>query len=191
MSNPINYSFYGTTVPVLRSIFSAAISIVRTAKDEQSKGGLPSEQEVLDSTLGDMLPFRMQPILLAKFSLAGLDYLKLPKAEVPAFNPAFKTLDEVITFFEGAQKALDSIDEAEYTAAAAKSCDIAFGPGRPTLSMTALDDYFHNFVIPNSYFHLNTMYMLLRNAGFKLGKSVYIGSFMSEQQKKDWAPLSQ
>jgi hypothetical protein len=29
----------------------------------------------------------------------------------------------------------------------------------------------------------------LRSKGFKLGKGVYIGSFMSEQQQKDWAPL--
>ena len=189
MSDPITYSFYGVTIPVLLSIHTSAISTLRSVKDEQAKGGLPSDEEILDSTFGDMLPFRMQPILLAKFSLAALGYLKLPKSEVPAFNPGFTSLDEVIEFFENANKALKSIDEKEYNDAAEKSCDISLGPGKPTLHMTGLADYFHGFVVPNSYFHLNTMYMLLRSKGFKLGKGVYIGPFMSEQQQKDWAPL--
>lgn len=189
MSDPVTYNFYGTTVPVLLNINASAISTLRSAKDEQSKGSFPSDQEILDSTFGDMLPFRMQPILLAKFSLAALDYLKLLKTEVPAFRPDYKSLDEVIEFFEGVKKALESIDEKEYNDAAEKSCDVSLGPGKPTLQMAGLADYFHGFVIPNSYFHLNAMYMLLRNAGFKLGKGVYIGPFMSEQQNKDWAPI--
>ncbi|RZK28953.1 MAG: DUF1993 family protein, partial [Hymenobacter sp.] len=52
-----------------------------------------------------------------------------------------------------------------------------------------LADYIHTFAVPNSYFHLNAMYMLLRSKGFKLGKGVYVGSFMSAQQQSDWAPL--
>jgi hypothetical protein len=189
MSDPVTYNFYGTTVPVLLNIHTSAISTLRSAKDEQSKGGLPTDQEILDSTFGDMLPFRMQPVLLAKFSVAALDDLKLFKGEVPAFRSDFKTLDEVIEFFEGVKKALQSVDEKEYNDAAEKSCDISLGPGKPTLHMTGLADYFHSFAVPNSYFHLNAMYSLLRSAGFKLGKGVYIGPFMSEQQQKDWAPL--
>lgn len=86
-------------------------------------------------------------------------------------------------------KVLDSIDEKEYNAAADKGCDVSIGTGKPTLHMTGLADYFHTFVVPNSYFHLNAIYMLLRSKGFKLGKGQYIGAFMSEQQQKDWAPL--
>jgi hypothetical protein len=189
MSDPVTYNFYGTTVPVLRNISTAAINTLRAAKDEQSKGSFPSDQEILDSQFGDMLPFRMQPVLLAKFSVAALDYLKLPKVDVPAMKTDFQTLDEVIEFFEGVKKVFENIDEKAYNGAAEKSVDISLGPGKPTLHMTGLADYFHSFVMPNSYFHLNAMYMLLRNAGFKLGKGVYVGTFMSEQQQKDWAPI--
>lgn len=189
MSDPITYNFYGTTVPVLRNISVSAINILRAAKEQQSKGGLSSDQEILDSKFGDMLPFRMQPIILAKFSVAGPEFLKLTKAEPLTLDPGFKSLDEVIEFFENFKKVLESIDEKEYNDAAEKSCDVSLGPGKPTLQMTGLADYIHSFVIPNSYFHLNAMYMLLRSAGFALGKGTYIGTFMSEQQQKDWAPL--
>ena len=189
MSDPVTYNFYGTTVPVLRNISISAINTLRAAKDEQSKGGLPSDQEILDSQLGDMLPFRVQPALLAKFSVPALDYLKLSKVDIPEMRNDFKTLDEVIEFFEGVKKVFDSLDEKEYNDAAGKSCEVSLGPGKPTLRMTGLADFLHSFTVPNSYFHLNAMYMLLRNAGFKLGKGMYIGAFMSEQQQEDWAPL--
>jgi hypothetical protein len=189
MSDPVAYNFYGTTVPVLKSISNSAISTLRAAKDEQSKGSLPSDQDILDSTFADMLPFRVQPVILVKFGVAALEYLKLSKVDSPTLDPGFKSLDEVIAFFESYVKMLDSIDEKEYNAAADKSCDVSIGPGKPTLHMTGLADYFHTFVVPNSYFHLNAMYMLLRSKGFKLGKGQYIGAFMSEQQQKDWAPL--
>lgn len=189
MSDPVTYNFYGTTVPVLRSILATAINTLRTAKDEQSKGNACSDQQILDAAFGDMLPFRMQPVLLAKFALAPIDFLKLSKADIPAMRSDFKTLDEVIEFFESVKKVFENLDEKEYNDAAEKSCDVSIGPGKPTLHMTGFADFFHGFAVPNSYFHVNAMYMLLRSAGFKLGKGVYVGSFMSEQQQKDWAPL--
>ncbi|KAJ8114176.1 hypothetical protein OPT61_g3894 [Boeremia exigua] len=189
MSDPVTYNFYGTTIPVLRSISDSVISTIRQAKDEQSNGSLPTDQEILDSTFGDMLPFRMQPLLLAKFSLAALEFLKLAQADNLTLTPEFKSLDEIIDVFESLKKVYDSVDEKAFNDAAEKSCDISLGPGKPTLHMTGLADYFHGFVIPNSYFHLNAMYMLLRSAGFKLGKRFYVGAFMSQQQQKDWAAL--
>jgi hypothetical protein len=187
MSDPVTYNFYGTTIPVLRNIFISAVNTLRAAKDEQSKGGLPSDQEILDSKFGDMMSFRLQPMLLAKFSVVALEAFKLPAVEVPALKTDFTTLDEVIELFEGLVKVCDSVDEKAYNDSAEKGVDIPLSS--LTLHMTGLADYFHGFVIPNSYFHLNAMYMLLRSAGFKLGKGHYIGAYMSEQLQKDWAPL--
>lgn len=190
MFDPVTYSFYGTTVPLLLNINASAINTLRTAKHEQAKFSRPSDQAILDSNFGDMLPFRKQPLLMAKFSLAPLEYFKLSKIESPALTNDYKTLDEVIEFFEGVQKVFESIDEKDYNEAAEKSCEIFVAPSMPPLHVAGFADYCHGFVIPNSYFHLNTMYMLLRNAGFQLGKAVYVDPFKSEQQLKDWAALN-
>lgn len=192
MSDPVTYSFYGTTLPVLRNIAATAISILTSAKSELSGGAeLPSEQELLDSHLGDMYAFRMQPILVTRFSLSALENLGLNgSTPIPALSPEFSSLDDVIELFKQVQAVYDAVDEKAYNDSAEKSLDVSLGPGRPTLHMTGLADYFHGFVIPNSYFHLNAMYMLLRSKGFKLGKGIYIGSWMSEQQKKDWEPVT-
>jgi hypothetical protein len=189
MSDPVTYSFYGTTIPVLRNLATTAISILTAAKNERSiNDALPSDQEVLDSQFNDMLPLRMQPILLAKFSVAALQHLQLQgSTPVPALDPGFSSLDDVIEFFKKTQAVYDAVDEKTYNESAEKSVDIEV-VGK-TLHMTGLADYIHTFVIPNGYFHLNAMYMLLRSKGFKLGKMHYVGCWMSEQQKKDWAPL--
>ena len=192
MSDPVNYSFYGTTVPVLRSIAATAIGVLTAAKDERSKatdGTLPSEQEILDANFADMLPLRLQPILLAKFPLQALESLGLSgSATIPAFDPGFSSLDDVIEFFKQTMAVYDAIDETKYNESAGKSVDVAIKPGT-TLHMRGLADYFHGFIIPNCYFHLSAMYMLLRSKGFALGKGVYVGSFMSKQLQEDWAPL--
>lgn len=192
MSDPVTYSFYGTTIPVLRNIATSAISILTTAKDELSRAApdiFPSEAELLDTHFGTMLPLRMQPVLLAKFQVAALQHLQLNNsASPPALDPAaFSSLDDVIEFFRKLQAVFDAVDEKTFNESAEKSVEI--GVGAKTLHMAGLADYFHGFVVPNSYFHLNAMYMLLRSKGFALGKGVYVGCWMSEQQKKDWAPL--
>ncbi|KAH7371535.1 hypothetical protein BKA66DRAFT_469479 [Pyrenochaeta sp. MPI-SDFR-AT-0127] len=193
MSDPVTYSFYGTTVPVLRNIATSAISILNAAKTERSSAAedaFPSEQELLDSQFSNMLPFRVQPILLAKFSIAALQHLQLHgTTPLPVLSPAFASFDDVIEFFKQSLAVFDAIDETKFNESAEKSVDIPFEQAGVTLQMTGFADYFHGFVIPNSYFHLNAMYMLLRSKGFKLGKGVYVGCWMSDQQKKDWAPL--
>lgn len=191
MSDPVTYSFHGITVPTLRNTATSAISILTAAKNEAAaapEGTFPSEAELLDTQFGTMLPLRMQPILLAKFQVAALEYLKLNgSTPVPAMNPGFSSFDDVISFFEGLQAVFDAIDEEEYNNSARKGVEIEVAGKK--LQMTGLADYFHTFVVPNSYFHLNAIYMLLRSKGFALGKGVYVASWMSEQQKKDWAPL--
>lgn len=181
-------SFYQTTIPTLRGIASSAISFLTAAKEEQSKNeALPSDEEVLNSQLGDMLPFRMQPTILAKFQLVALETVK-PSAKSPTLDPSsFKSLDDVISFFKQLVAVIDAVDEKAWNESAKKSFDVEVA-GK-TLHITSIEDHFNSFAIPNSYFHLNVMYMLLRMTGFTLGKMKYIGPFMSEQTRKDWAPL--
>jgi hypothetical protein len=193
MSDPVTYTFHGTTIPVLRNLATSAITFITAAQDEISKapsGTFPTEQELLDSSFGDMLPFRVQPILTAKFPLAGISHLNLNgSTPIPALNPGFADFAAVIDFFKQVQAVYDAVDANTFNESANKSVDVPVESAGKTLHMTGLADYYHGFAVPNTYFHVNAMYMLLRSKGFKLGKGSYVGPFMSEQQKKDWAPL--
>jgi hypothetical protein len=136
-----------------------------------------------------MLPIRNQPILFAKFSLAALQHLNLTSAAIPALDAEFTSLQDVIDFFTSVEAALAAVDEEKFNAAAEKSFDIPFPQMGKTMKVTGMADYFHGFLIPHDYFHVNAIYMLLRSQGFALGKSVYVGAFMTETLGKDFAVL--
>jgi hypothetical protein len=191
----MTYSLYGTTIPTLRQISQSAINTISAAQAElaaASPGTLPGETELLDASFADMLPFRVQPILLSKFPLVALSHLSLHgNAPLPVFAPTFASLSDVKDFFTQCIACYDAVDEKAFNEAADKGVDVPFENMGKTLHMEKLADYYHCFVVPNAYFHLNAMYMLLRSKGFKLGKSAYVGSFMSETQIRDWKPLKE
>jgi hypothetical protein len=146
-----SYSFYQTTVPAFRGIANSAINFLTAAKDEQSKNSsLPSDQDLLNAQLGDMLPLRMQPILVSKFPIDGLTALKLTgSASPPTMDPStFSSLDDVINFFKQIVAVFDAVDEKAYNESAGKSFDVTVA-GK-TMTMTSLAEYYNSFAIPNS-----------------------------------------
>ncbi|KAG9195276.1 hypothetical protein G6011_00396 [Alternaria panax] len=183
------YSFYQTTIPQLRGIAKSAVSFLTAAKDEQSKNSsLPSGADVLNAQIGDMLPLRMQPILVAKFQLEGINQHKLSSVSSPSMDPSsFSSFDDVINFFKQVIAVYDAVDEKAFSESAEKSLDVSVA-GK-SLKITSTADFYSSFAVPNGYFHLNAMYMLLRSKGFNLGKGTYIKPFFSEQASKDLAPL--
>lgn len=193
MADPVTYTFYGTTIPVLRNCCSSAISTLTSAQNELTnapEGKFPSEQELLDTHFADMMPLHMQPIMFGKFIVVALKHLNLHgTATLPSLTPTFTSLADISTFYTELKSALDAIDPATFNAAAEKGIDVPFEKAGKVLHMTGLADYFHGFVVPNAYFHLNAMYMLLRSKGFGLGKGVYVRAWMSETLMADWAPL--
>lgn len=191
MSDPVTYTFYGTTVPVLKAQATSAISILTAAQAELKANptSFPSEQELLDASFNDMLPLRVQPILATKFPLNGITSLSLSSAAAPALNPGFADFAAVIAFFEQMVAVYDGVDAEKWNASAAAPLDVNIEAVGKVLHMRGFADHVHSFVVPNSYFHLNAMYMLLRSKGFKLGKGMYVGAFMSKTQGEDWAPL--
>jgi hypothetical protein len=144
------YSFYQTTIPQLRGIAQSAVDFLLTAKDEQSKNSsLPSGADVLNAQIGDMLPLRMQPILVAKFPLEGINTYKLSSASPPNMDPSsFSSIDDVINFFKQLIAVFDAVDEKAFSESAEKSLEISVA-GKP-LKMTSLADFYSSFAIPNS-----------------------------------------
>ncbi|KAF2025680.1 hypothetical protein EK21DRAFT_93070 [Setomelanomma holmii] len=189
MANSTTYNFYTTTIPELRRINNGAMSTLTSAQTELANGLPITEQEILDASIGDMLPFRMQPVLLAKFQTAAFEGLNLSSTAAPALDPSYNSLQDIIDFFKAMNAVLDSINEQKWNESASKGFDVHMQSSGKTLKITGLAEYVGGFMVPNSYFHLNAIYMLLRSKGFKLGKGVYVGAWMTETLKADFAPL--
>jgi hypothetical protein len=143
------YSFYQTTIPQLRGVAKSVITFLTAAKDEQSKNSsLPSDADLLNAQLGDMLPLRMQPIFVAKFQLEGITQHKLSSASPPNLDPSsFSSIDDVINFFKQLVAVYDAVDEKAFNESAEKSLEVSVA-GK-SLKMTTTANFYNSFAIPN------------------------------------------
>jgi hypothetical protein len=143
-------SFYQTTIPQLRGIANSAVSFLTKAKDEQSNNSsLPSGAGLLNAQLGDMLPLRIQPILVAKFPLEGINTHKLSSVSPPNMDPSsFSSIDDLINFFKQLLAVFDAVDEKAFNESAEKSLEI--NVAGKSLKATSTADFYSSFAVPNS-----------------------------------------
>jgi hypothetical protein len=123
----------------------------------------------------DMLPFTKQVQIAcdaAKFCMARLSGVDAPKFEDDETTIAElrerirKTVDYVRSV------PADSIDGTD-------AKDIAVPRRDGSITMKG-ETYLKQFVLPNFFFHVTTVYALLRHNGVDLGKGDYLGSLTAE-----------
>lgn len=123
----------------------------------------------------DMLPFSYQVQAAcdaAKFSVA---YMSQTKA--PSFPDTEKTWSELRERVAKTKEYLKTMVEADYSKYKEAKVAPSWAQGR----WLAGDEQFHEMAIPNFYFHMSAVYMILRNTGVVLGKGDYLGALNFKQ----------
>jgi hypothetical protein len=108
---------------------------------------------------------------------SACDAAKFPPARLsgkaPPSNPdTEKTWDEVKKRVETTIAYLDTFTAAELDQTGAKAISLPFMEGKSMLG----NDYVLEFAHPNFYFHVSTVYAILRHNGVDLGKRDFMGS---------------
>ena len=126
---------------------------------------------LLDSRLApDMLPLRFQLQTVCdqvKFAAA-----RTTGKEPPAHPDTEKTIDELRARIGSIKQYVDGFKAEDFAGADQRRVGLPRWEGK-TLTAT---EYFVEMVQPNFYFHLTTVYALLRHNGVELGKRDFIGS---------------
>ena len=119
----------------------------------------------------DMLPFPQQIQIAcdaAKFCVA-----RLAGTEAPAFADDEKTIGEL------RQRVMKTIDYVQSVRAdkinGSDARQISVPRRAGALTMTG-ETYLKHFVLPNFFFHVTTVYALLRHNGVNLGKSDFLAN---------------
>jgi len=119
----------------------------------------------------DMLPFTKQIQIAcdsAKFCVA-----RLAGSEAPKFEDDEASLADLR---ERIRKTVDYVNSVPASAIDGTDAkDIAVPRRDGTLTMKG-EAYLKQFVLPNFFFHVTTVYALLRHNGVDLGKSDYLGA---------------
>ena len=161
--------FYQSTVilPIARmkAIISLLETIVPQAQDRKM-----SDADLLDLRLvSDMFPLAKQ-IQIVSDNAKGM-VSRLTGREIPKMEDTESTVSELIARLEKTIEYVSSFTEADFADAANTEVRIAYFPG---LHLTGTG-YVYEYALANFFFHVVTVYDILRHHGFEIGKSDYMG----------------
>ena len=96
---------------------------------------------------------------------------RLSGATNPAFADVEKTFEELQARLAKCIAFLESLNEADFAGAATRSITLKVAGKERTMSG---HEYFNSYALPHFYFHMTTVYNILRHNGVELGKGDFI-----------------
>ncbi len=96
---------------------------------------------------------------------------RLSGKEMPKFEDTEKTWGELEARLDRTLNYLHSFKKNDFEQFESKKVSFPWYPGKELSGK----DYFLSFALPNFYFHLTTVYAILRSAGVPIGKESFLG----------------
>ena len=154
-----------------KQILPAALQILNKAKAHFEETGTDLEDIVQARLYEDMAPFSFQVFSIVHHSVGALNALKSGEFGPPNMpeNLDFAALHSLL---EEAVNDLKNFSADEVDACSEQ--EVLFKMGSIDWPFSA-DSFILSFSLPNFYFHVTTMYDMLRMRGVSVGKLDFIG----------------
>ena len=154
-----------------KQILPAALQILNKAKAHFEETGTDLEDIVQARLYEDMAPFSFQVFSIVHHSVGALNALKSGEFGPPNMpeNLDFAALHSLL---EEAVNDLKNFSANEVDACSEQ--EVLFKMGSIEWPFSA-DSFILSFSLPNFYFHVTTMYDMLRMRGVSVGKLDFIG----------------
>lgn len=162
----MTFSLYDASVPM----FVRGLNVLAGLIDKAAASGLDEESLMQGRLAPDMLPFVSQVRIatdLAKGAVA-----RLADVEPMVLADDETTLAQLRARIVRTIAYVESVGAAQFAGAETRAVQLKF-PGMELNFEGA--GYLTSFALPNFYFHVTTVYALLRHAGVALGKRDYMG----------------
>lgn len=125
---------------------------------------------LLNSRLApDMFPLTRQVQIACDSVKLGAS--RLSGKDAPVHDDKEKTIPELKARIESTLGYITSLKEADFKGWEERKISQPRWEGKWLTG----NDYFHQHVIPNVYFHITTAYAILRHNGVDIGKKTYLG----------------
>ncbi len=164
---------YTNSVPVFKQLLTAMKAILEQANAQVAAKSMQPGALLQARLFPDMFPLVKQVQIAADFArgitarLAGID--------VPAFEgteASFADLDDLLT---KTLAFLDGVDAAKFDGREGK--EIVLRPGTPKEKKLVGQAYLSSYGLPQFFFHVTTVYAILRHNGVPIGKKDYMGAY--------------
>ncbi len=162
--------YYTLSVVFTVDRLKALLNLLKKIELEMKERGI-SEKFVLDTKLADdMFPF-MKQVQIATDNAKGMAS-RLSGKDVPSYPDTETSLAELAARLEKTIAFLESFKEEDFVGAEAREARFPWFPG---MHMKG-GGYLLSYAIPNFMFHISVAYSILRNQGFTIGKSDFLGT---------------
>ena len=165
-------SIYEITIPQFKKMLGCMNNWLDAAVAfAQQKNGFDPNTLLAARLAPDQYPFarQVQVVCDSAKSAAAL----LAGREPPKHPDTEKTIDELRARIRTCLAYLETFTPKDFEGAGTRGIKLHFFPPGKVISG---NDYLVEMALPNFYFHLTTVYAILRHNGVNLGKRDFIGS---------------
>ncbi|CAJ2509689.1 Uu.00g147150.m01.CDS01 [Anthostomella pinea] len=168
-------SLYDLSIPVLTNMLACEESLLKKAEDFAVENKIPVT-ELLEARIhDDMLPLGLQIVITINQARRALE--TLTDLQAPALEKEALPQEEYHTQLSEMLKLLSDTKPESIKVQPSDTVSILIPTGEVKCSAV---EFVTGFTLPNAYFHVTTMYDILRMKGVPLGKKDYLMHFLSK-----------
>lgn len=168
-------SFYDLSIGLALDVLDSLSAVLNKGEAHPNSASLPDAR-----IYEDMLPLRAQIFILTDLCIKVAAGLTSQEPSVQQKN--LKTFADFQARIEQARVALEKCDKDTVNTRDGEKLTIGLLPGEEA-EMTGRT-YITGYITPTLYFHLTTVYNIMRNEGVPLGKMAFFDLFFQKKAKQ-------
>ena len=169
MTSPL----YTASVPVMQQMLRAMSDVLKKAEDHATAKKIEPNALLQARLFPDMFPLVRQVQIASDFSKGIAS--RLAGAEEPSRPDSETTFADQQALIAKALAHLDSFKPEQF--AQSESLEIVLRPGTPKEKKLTASTYLLHYGLPQFFFHVTTVYDILRHNGVEIGKRDYMGAY--------------
>lgn len=167
----MNLSMYTASVPVFKQMLGSLDALIDKAAAHAAEKKIEPTALLQARLFPDMFAFVRQIQIACDFAKSVP--ARIAGAEVPAYEDAEQTFDELKARIAKTLAFIDGLDAAKFEGGEQR--EIVLRAGTPKEKRFSGQAYLLNYGLPQFFFHVTTAYDLLRHNGVEVGKKDYMG----------------
>ncbi|MFG6432691.1 DUF1993 domain-containing protein [Roseateles sp. LYH14W] len=166
-------TMYMQSVPVFKQMLSAMKDVLAKADAHATAHAIEPAAYLQARLFPDMFALLKQVQIAADFA-RGVS-ARLAGVAVPANDGQEQTFADLTALLDESLRFLDSLQPAQFDAADER--EIVLRPGTPKERKFSGRAYLAHYGLPQFFFHVTTVYAILRHNGIQIGKKDYMGAY--------------
>ena len=168
----MSISLSDASLKTYKQLLPASLAIMKKAEKHFTDKNIDLNELAEMRLVDDMASLTFQVFSIVHHSIGAIDAIKTGEFAPPKMLENLN-FNDLVTMLEDAERKLNHLSDEEIDSLSGK--DVMFRMGQIEWAFTA-ENFVLSFSLPNFYFHVTTMYDMLRIKGLDIGKLDFAGA---------------